>query len=185
MSSGSSPSSLPIAGTEYAVGVANGTDAIELALRAIGTAPGDDVILPANTFVATAEAVVRCGARPVLVDCGEDFLIDPTLLGPLITDRTSAVIPVHLYGQMANIEAIRGVAGGAVRIIEDAAQSQGAQRWGRRAGSLGDVAATSFYPGKNLGAYGDAGAVMTSSEDAADLVRAHAKPRWRAQVRTL
>ena len=158
--------------TEHAVGVANGTDAIELALRAIGTVPGDDVILPANTFVATAEAVVRCGARPVLVDCAEDFLIDPTLLGPLITERTRAVIPVHLYGQMANMEAIRSVVGPTVRIIEDAAQAQGAERWGRRAGSLGDIAATSFYPGKNLGAYGDAGAVMTSSEEAADRVRA-------------
>ena len=158
--------------TQFAIGVANGTDAIELALRGVGIGAGDEVIIPANTFVATPEAVVRCGAVPVLVDCGDDFLIDPTLVADRLTDRTKAVIPVHLYGQMAPVEHIRDVVGSDILIIEDAAQAQGAERWGRRAGSVGDAAATSFYPGKNLGAYGDAGCVMTSLEPAAELIMA-------------
>jgi len=148
---------------EHSIGVANGTDAIELALRAVGIGVGDEVILPANTFIATPEAVVRCGAVPVVVDCGKDYLIDPELVAAQVTARTRAVIPVHLYGQMAAVEDLRAAVGADILIVEDAAQSQGAERWGRRAGSVGDVAATSFYPGKNLGAYGDAGAVMTSS----------------------
>lgn len=159
-------------GVDHVVGVANGTDAIELALRGHDVGFGDEVILPANSFVATAEAVARTGARPVLVDCGQDFLIDPSLLPSVLNDRTRAVIPVHLFGQMAEIERIRDIVGPEVAIIEDAAQAQGAERWGHRAGSVGDAAATSFYPGKNLGAYGDAGAVMTKSKRVADRVRA-------------
>ncbi|MFC9921434.1 DegT/DnrJ/EryC1/StrS family aminotransferase [Rhodococcus sp. NPDC127527] len=159
-------------GARHAVGVGNGTDAVEIALRSVGVGRGDEVILPANTFVATAEAVVRCGATPVLVDCDEDFLIDPALVGERLTSRTRAVIPVHLYGQMARVEAVREAVGAEVAIVEDAAQAQGAERFGRRAGSLGDVAATSFYPGKNLGAYGDAGAVLTDSDAAAESIRA-------------
>ncbi len=158
-------------GTDYAIGVANGTDAVELALRGAGIGLNDEVILPANTFVATAEAVVRCGAVPVLVDCDEDFLIDVTQVAARVTDRTRAIIPVHLYGQAAPVELIQRAVGPDILIVEDAAQAQGAERWGRRAGSLGDVAATSFYPGKNLGAYGDAGAVMTSSSAMADRIR--------------
>jgi len=159
-------------GVSHVLGVANGTDALVLALRASGIGPGDEVIIPANTFVATAEAVALVGAIPVLVDPGEDFLMAPDTLAAAITPRTRAVIPVHLYGQVADVAAIREVVGSDLVIIEDAAQSQGAIRDGAYAGSLGDVAATSFYPGKNLGAYGDAGGVSTNSPGIADAVRA-------------
>ena len=155
-------------GVDHVVGVANGTDALEIALVAAGVAEGDEVIIPANTFVATAEAVVRVGARVVLADCDDNYLIDPAEVARRTTRRTRAVVPVHLYGQTADVEGIRAAVGPDVLIVEDAAQSQGARRNGRRAGALGDVAATSFYPGKNLGAYGDAGAVMTSSPAMAD-----------------
>jgi dTDP-4-amino-4,6-dideoxygalactose transaminase len=156
---------------DHVIGVGNGTDAIELALRGVGIGESDEVILPANTFVATAEAIARCGAVPVFVDCDADYLIDPTLIAERITARTRAVIPVHLYGQMAAVEQIRAIVGPDVLIVEDAAQAHGAQRWGRRAGSVADAAATSFYPGKNLGAYGDAGAVITSSDSVCAKVR--------------
>jgi dTDP-4-amino-4,6-dideoxygalactose transaminase len=157
---------------EHAIGVGNGTDALELALRAAGVRQGDEVIIPANTFVATAEAVVRAGATVKFVDCDENFLIDPSLLAAAITARTRAVVAVHLYGQTADIDAVRAAIGQDILLIEDAAQSQGAQYRGRRAGSLGDAAGTSFYPGKNLGAYGDGGAVMTTSDTIAQRVRA-------------
>jgi dTDP-4-amino-4,6-dideoxygalactose transaminase len=167
-------------GVRHCVGVASGTDAIELALRAAGIGAGDECVLPANTFVATAEAVVRAGAAPVLVDCEPDTgLIDPAAVGAAVGSRTRAVLPVHLYGQAAAVERIRPVAGDAL-IVEDAAQSQGALRHGVPTGSLGDIAATSFYPGKNLGAYGDAGAVMTDDDDLAEavrLLRDHGSPR--------
>jgi dTDP-4-amino-4,6-dideoxygalactose transaminase len=159
-------------GVAHAVGVGNGTDALEIALAAHGIGPGDEVIIPANTFVATAEAVVRVGADVVLADCDDDFLLDPVRVGERLTGRTRAVVAVHLYGQVAPVEQIRRVVGPDVLVVEDAAQSQGARRHGVRAGALGDVAATSFYPGKNLGAYGDAGAVLTSSDDIAARVRA-------------
>ena len=158
-------------GVAHAIGVGTGTDAIELALRGTGIGPGDDVIVPANTFVATAEAVLRAGATVVFADCDEDFLLDPEDLRTRLTSRTRAVIAVHLYGQTAAVDEIRAVVGPSVVLIEDAAQAQGARHRGRRAGSLGDVAGTSFYPGKNLGAYGDAGAVMTSSHAIAERVR--------------
>jgi dTDP-4-amino-4,6-dideoxygalactose transaminase len=157
-------------GVEHCIGVGNGTDAIELALRAVGVGPGDEVIAPANTFVATAEAIVRTGATLVLADCDEHFLLDPAAADAAITGRTKAVVPVHLYGQMAPTE--RYSAANGVHIVEDAAQSQGATRNGRRSGSVGVVAATSFYPGKNLGAYGDAGAVTTDDTDIAERLRA-------------
>jgi Predicted pyridoxal phosphate-dependent enzyme apparently involved in regulation of cell wall biogenesis len=156
----------------HVIGVGNGTDAIELALRAAGIGSGDEVVVPANTFVATAEAVVRAGGRVVFADCDEDFLLDPTTLGRALTSRTKAVIAVHLYGQTAPIDDIRSVIGKTRTLIEDAAQAQGARYRGRRAGSLADAAGTSFYPGKNLGAYGDAGAVLTSSAVIAERVRA-------------
>jgi dTDP-4-amino-4,6-dideoxygalactose transaminase len=160
-------------GAAHCVGVANGTDALELALRARGVGPGDEVVLPANTFVATAEAVSRTGARPVLVDCDpEHLLVDPDRVGAAVTGRTRAVVAVHLYGQMAPVDGLREVVPAGVDIIEDAAQSQGATRHGQGSGSVGAVAATSFYPGKNLGAYGDAGAVLTSDEATAATVRA-------------
>jgi dTDP-4-amino-4,6-dideoxygalactose transaminase len=158
-------------GVGHAIGVGTGTDAIELALRGAGIGPGDDVILPANTFVATAEAVLRAGATVVFADCDEDFLLDPQDLRTRMTSRTRAVIAVHLYGQTAAIDEIRAVVGPSVVLVEDAAQAQGARYQGRRAGSLGDVAGTSFYPGKNLGAYGDGGAVLTASDAIAERVR--------------
>src|SRR4051794_33967423 len=157
-------------GVGHCIGVGNGTDAIELALRAVGVGPGDEVITAANTFVATAEAIVRTGATLVLADCDEHFLLDPNAAVAAITSRTRAIVPVHLYGQMAPME--RYAAAEGVHLIEDAAQSQGAVRHGRRSGSVGTVAGTSFYPGKNLGAYGDAGAITT--DDAGLAERLHA-----------
>lgn len=159
-------------GVGHAVGVGNGTDAIELALRAVDVGPGDEVITAANTFVATAEAIVRTGATLVLADCDDSFLLDPKALESVLTERTRVVIPVHLYGQMASLDAIREVVGPDVIIIEDAAQSQGASQDGKRSGAVGTAAATSFYPGKNLGGYGDSGAVTTNSDLVAERVRA-------------
>jgi dTDP-4-amino-4,6-dideoxygalactose transaminase len=157
-------------GVAHCVGVANGTDALELALRAVGVGPGDEAILPANTFIATAEAVARVGARVVLVDCDPvTYLIDPVAALDAVTPATKAILPVHLYGQHAPVEELRPAG---VPIVEDAAQSQGATRHGVPAGSgPGAIAATSFYPGKNLGAYGDAGAVVTDDEGLATMVR--------------
>jgi dTDP-4-amino-4,6-dideoxygalactose transaminase len=157
----------------HAVGVANGTDAIELALRALGVRAGDEVIVPTNTFIATAEAVERAGARVVLVDCEDRYLfIDPDRVADALTARTRAVVAVHLYGQAAPVELLRTVVGADVAIVEDAAQAHGARRRGRFVMGLGDVAATSFYPSKNLGAWGDAGAVLTSNSQLALRVRA-------------
>ena len=160
-------------GARHCVGVANGTDALELALRAVGVRPDGEVVLPANTFIATAEAVSRIGAIPVLVDVDEEhLLIDPAQVERALTPRTQAVIPVHLYGQVAPVDELAAMCADAgVPMVEDAAQSQGATRHGRGAGIWGLVAATSFYPGKNLGAAGDAGAVTTSDSDLADRVR--------------
>ncbi|BCJ49727.1 glutamine--scyllo-inositol aminotransferase [Actinoplanes sp. NBRC 14428] len=159
-------------GLPHCVGVANGTDALELALRAVGAGPGTEVILPANTFIATAEAVARAGARVVLVDCDPGtYLLDVDAALAAVTPATRAIAPVHLYGQLAPVERLRaGLAGRDVAIVEDAAQCQGATRFGRAAGA-GGIAATSFYPGKNLGAYGDAGAVVTASAELATTVR--------------
>ena len=160
-------------GVEYCVGVGNGTDAVELALRAAGVRPGDEVIIPVNTFIATAEAVSRIGAVPVFVDVDVDhLLIDPAAVEAAISPRTRAIVPVHLYGQTAPMEELAAIAEkhGLV-IVEDAAQSQGAASEVGRAGTLGRVAATSFYPGKNLGAAGDAGAVLTDDPAVAAFVR--------------
>ncbi len=161
-------------GVRHCVGVANGTDAVELALRAVGVGAGDEVIVPVNTFAATAEAVARIGARPVFVDCDRHTcLIDVPAALAAIRPATKAVIPVHLYGQLAPVEELQeGLAGTGVRIVEDAAQCQGATRKDRTPGSgPGAIAATSFYPGKNLGAYGDAGAVLTDDDELARTVR--------------
>lgn len=160
-------------GVDHCVGVANGTDAVELALRAVGVGPGDEVIIPVNTFIATAEAATRIGAVPVFVDVDDEFLlIDPAAVEAAITARTRAIVPVHLYGQTAPMEALNALAERhGVVIVEDAAQSQGASSSVGRAGSIGRVAATSFYPGKNLGAAGDAGAVLTDDPDVAQFVR--------------
>ena len=160
-------------GVEHVIGVSNGTDALELAFRAVGVGPGDEVVMPANTFIATAEAVSRIGAVPVFVDVDpEHLLIDPDAVAAAITPRTRAVVPVHLYGQTAPVEQVRAVADAhGIAVVEDAAQSQGASSAAGRAGTLGRVAATSFYPGKNLGAAGDAGAVMTDDAAVAALIR--------------
>lgn len=161
-------------GVEHCVGVANGTDALEMALRAASVGPGDEVVLPVNTFIATAEAVCRLGAVPVFVDAEpETLLMDCKQVRDTLTGRTKAVVPVHLFGQAAAVEEIMGMVEdvGEVAVVEDAAQSQGATRHGRATGSLGDVAATSFYPGKNLGAAGDAGAVTTDDSEIARAVR--------------
>jgi dTDP-4-amino-4,6-dideoxygalactose transaminase len=157
----------------HCIGVANGTDALELALRAAGVTARGEVILPANTFIATAEAVSRIGATPVLVDVDPEYLlIDPERVAEAVTERTQAIVPVHLFGQVAPVEKLIPIAEsvGAV-VVEDAAQSQGATRNGRYAGSLGVAAGTSFYPGKNLGAAGDAGAVTTNHPEIAARIR--------------
>jgi len=161
-------------GVPHCVAMGNGTDAIEIALRALGVAPGDECIVPANTFIATAEAVARAGATPVVVDCADDetYLIDVNAVEAAVTPRTAAIIPVHLYGQAAPVECLVPLAKrNGIWLVEDAAQAQGARRNGTSAGALGDAAATSFYPGKNLGAYGDAGAALTSSADVAARMR--------------
>ncbi len=169
-------------GVPHCVAMGNGTDAIEIALRALGVGRGDECILPANTFIATAEAVSRVGATPVLVDCADDetYLMDIKAVETAVTPRTAAFIPVHLYGQAAPVEQLLPLARRiGARVVEDAAQSQGARRNGVSAGALGDAAATSFYPGKNLGAYGDAGAALTGSADVAArmrMIRDHGSP---------
>ena len=159
-------------GVAHCVGVANGTDAVELALRAVGVGPGDEVVMPANTFVATAEAAARAGARVVLADIDPGtHLVDVAAMLKAVGPATKAVVPVHLYGQLAEVEQLHTeLAGSGVAVVEDAAQCQGALRNGLAAGS-GGIAATSFYPGKNLGAYGDAGAVTTDDADLAATVR--------------
>jgi dTDP-4-amino-4,6-dideoxygalactose transaminase len=161
-------------GQAHMVGVSSGTDALELALRAIGVGPGDEVVVPANSFIASAGAVARIGAHPVFIDCDPiHLLIDPTQLASVISDRTRAVMPVHLYGQIAPMDELTSVLRRTgVPLVEDAAQAHGASQHGRKAGSWGIAATYSFYPGKNLGAYGDAGAVGTDSEQIADAIEA-------------
>jgi dTDP-4-amino-4,6-dideoxygalactose transaminase len=150
-------------GVDHVVGVASGTDALEVPLRALGVRPGDEVIVPANTFIATAEAVIRAGAVPTFADVGQDALVDPSSIEAAITPRTVGIVPVHLFGQMADMAAVEAVAARhGLFVLEDAAQAQGATQDGRSAGTIGVAAGTSFYPGKNLGAYGDAGAMLTN-----------------------
>jgi dTDP-4-amino-4,6-dideoxygalactose transaminase len=160
-------------GAKYAVGVSSGTSALHLALMAMGIGPGDEVITAANTFIATAEAINHAGAEVSLVDCDPaSFTINTTLIEKAITEKTKAIIPVHLYGQAADMDAVLEIARKHdLKVLEDAAQAQGAEYKGKRAGSMGDAAAFSFYPAKNLGAYGDAGIVVTNSEEIADGVR--------------
>lgn len=160
-------------GTRHCVGVASGTAALELTLAALGVGPGDEVIVPASTFFATAAAVKTVGATPVFVDVDPaTLLIMPDALRAALTPRTMAVIVVHLYGQPADMDAIGAVAANAgIAVIEDAAQAHGARWRGRRAGGLGHAGCFSFYPGKNLGAFGDAGAVVTDDAQLADAIR--------------
>ena len=157
----------------HCVGVGNGLDAIHLLLRAYGIGPGDEVLVPSNTFIATWLAVTQCGATPVPVEpLASTHNIDPALLEGHITPRTRAIVPVHLYGQPADMDPINAVAAKhKLVVIEDAAQAQGARYKGRRVGSLGHAAATSFYPGKNLGALGDGGAVLTRDAQIAAKVK--------------
>jgi len=158
---------------KHCMGVGNGLEALHLLLRAYGIGPGDEVIVPANNFIATWLAVTECGATPVPVDPNiKTHNIDPALVGDAITNRTRAIIPVHLYGQPADMDPINLLAAKyGLIVIEDAAQAQGACYKGRRAGSLGHAAATSFYPGKNLGALGDGGAVLTNDDAIAEKVK--------------
>jgi dTDP-4-amino-4,6-dideoxygalactose transaminase len=160
-------------GTSHAVGVANGTDALSIALRAYGVGPGDEVVTVANTFIATGEAILLNGARPVFVDVDEaSFTMDPGAIEAAITKHTKVILPVHLYGHPANMDAVLAVAGSrGLPVLEDAAQAHGAEVGGRRAGSLGHAACFSFYPGKNLGAYGDAGAITTNDAEFAARAR--------------
>ena len=160
-------------GATHCVGVASGTDALLLALRALGIGPGDEVIVPGNTFIATALAVSHAGATPVLADVREsDFCLDPAAFEAAITPRTKAVVPVHLFGHPAPMDEIVSIARGhGLKVLEDACQAHGARWHGRPAGSLGDAAAFSFYPGKNLGAYGDGGAVVTNDPDVDERLR--------------
>ena len=172
----------PYCGCEHAVGVGSGTDALWLALLASDVGPGDEVITVPNTFIATTEAISYCGAHPVFVDVdATSYNMDPALLEAAITPRTKAIIPVHLFGQMADMDPIMDIAKrhGLV-VIEDASQAHGAENKGRRAGSIGHAGCFSFYPGKNLGACGEAGAVVTRDEQLAQRVRVlrdHGQPK--------
>jgi dTDP-4-amino-4,6-dideoxygalactose transaminase len=153
--------------SRHAVGVASGTDALWFALLAIGVGPGDEVITVPNSFMATAEAITYCGAEPVFVDVDErTYTMDPQKLDLAITSRTKAIIPVHLFGQPADMDPILEFArANGLFVIEDAAQAHGAVYKGHKVGTLGDAACFSFYPGKNLGAFGEAGAVVTNSDE--------------------
>ena len=160
-------------GCQHAVGVSSGLDALRLALASLGIGPGDEVIIPANTYIATALAVTAQGARPVLVDCDPStYTIDVHRIVRVITARTRAIIPVHLTGQSADMDPILDLAAQyGLRVVEDAAQAHGTRYKGRPCGAMGDAGCFSFYPGKNLGAYGDAGLVTTNDKLLADRLR--------------
>ena len=160
-------------GTDHCIGVSNGTDALKLALIAAEIGPGDEVITTPHTFGATVEAILQVGARAVLTDIEPDyFTLDIGQIENKLTSRTKAIIPVHIYGQMADMDPLVELAREkGLKIIEDAAQAHGALYKGRRAGSIGDIGCFSFYPGKNLGAYGDAGGLVTNDEGLADRLR--------------
>jgi dTDP-4-amino-4,6-dideoxygalactose transaminase len=160
-------------GVDHAIGVANGTDALELTFRALGIGPGDEVLVPANTFIATAEAVVLAGATPVFVDVDpETLLVSPETIRPALGRRTAAIVVVPLYGHMPPMDDIGRLAGSKqIALIEDAAQAHGSTWKGRKAGTFGLAGCFSFYPGKNLGAFGDAGAVVTDDAALARRIR--------------
>lgn len=159
---------------KYCVGVGNGLDALMLALKALGVGEGDEVIIPSNTYIATALAVTYVGATPIFVEPDiRTFNINPSLIEASITEKTKAIMPVHLYGQACDMDPIMKVAKKhGLMVVEDCAQAHGATYKGQKVGSFGDAAGFSFYPGKNLGALGDAGAVVTNDKDLADKVRA-------------
>lgn len=159
-------------GAKYAVGLNSGYDALHMSLRAAGIGPGDEVIVPAHTFVATCSAVVNAGATPVLVDVTDDFNIDVTKIEPAITSRTRGIIPVHLSGWMADMPAVMAIAKTHnLVVVEDACQSLGSSINGKRAGSWGRTGCWSFYPFKILGGYGDGGAITTDDEEVARFAR--------------
>ncbi len=159
-------------GVKYAIGVASGSDALILALRALDIEPGDEVITTPFTFVATAHAIVHCGAKPVFVDVEPDtFNINPALIEPAITKKTKAIVPVHLYGHPADMDPIMAIAKAYhLYVVEDAAQAFGARYNGKKVGSIGHVGCFSFFPTKNLGCYGDGGMVITDNPDIAEKV---------------
>lgn len=158
---------------DHAIGLANGLDALHLALRAMDVGPGDEVIVPSNTYIATWLAVSQCGATPVPVEPDPTtHNLDPALIEAAITPRTKVILPVHLYGQPADLDPILSIARKhGLRVLEDGAQAHGARYKGRRIGGHGDAVAWSFYPGKNLGALGDGGAVTTNDPELADRIR--------------
>lgn len=160
--------------TKYCVGVGNGLDALMLALKALGVGEGDEVIVPSNTYIATALAVTYVGAKPIFVEPDiKTFNIDPNRIEAAITDKTKTIMPVHLYGQACDMDPIMEIAQKySLYVVEDCAQAHGATYKGKKIGSFGDAAGFSFYPGKNLGALGDAGAMVTNSKEIADKVRA-------------
>lgn len=161
-------------GTKYCIGVGNGLDALILVLKAFDIGEGDEVIVPSNTYIATALAVTYVGAKPVFVEPRiETFNIDPSLIEAAINEHTKAIMPVHLYGQACDMNPIMAIAKKyGLKVIEDCAQAHGATYKGQKIGTFGDAAGFSFYPGKNLGALGDAGAVVTNNEEIATKVRA-------------
>lgn len=158
---------------KYAVGVNSGLSALELGMRALGIEPGDEVITPVNSFIASSSAISFCGAEPVLVDCLPDtYNINPEKVEKIITKKTKAIMPVHLYGQPANMDAIMRIARKyRLLVVEDACQAHGARYKKKKVGSIGDMAAFSFYPGKNLGAYGDGGMLVTNKKRIAEKVK--------------
>jgi dTDP-4-amino-4,6-dideoxygalactose transaminase len=160
--------------TQHALGVGSGTDALWLALLALGVGPGDEVITVPNSFMATAEAISLCGARPVFVDVDpRSYTMDPARLEAAITLRTQAVVPVHIFGQMADMATILAIARRhGTPVVEDACQAHGAEQNGRKAGSLGVAGCFSFYPGKNLGAFGEAGAITTDEAELCSKIQA-------------
>jgi dTDP-4-amino-4,6-dideoxygalactose transaminase len=170
-------------GAKHGIGVANGTEALFLALKALGIGEGDEVIVQANTFIATAAAVSHTGATPVFVDCDpQSYCIDPAKVSSAITPKTKAIMPVHLFGHPADMDTILSIArSNGLKVIEDCAQAHGTHHKGKQVGALGDAAGFSFYPSKTLGAYGDAGMVLTNSDEIADkvkLLRDNGRTTW-------
>ena len=165
----------------HAVGVGSGTDALHIALRALDIGQGDEVITTAHTAVATASAIDLAGAKPIFVDIEPDFFtIDPDLIEDAITPKTKAIIPVHIYGQPCNMDAIMEIANkNNLKVIEDCAQTHGAEYNGKRVGSIGDVGCFSFYPTKNLGAIGDGGALVTNDSKLVEKVRLFREYGWK------
>lgn len=170
--------------SKHGIGVANGSDALNISLMGLGVGPGDEVIAPSFTFFATAGAIARTGATPVFVDIDPNtFNIDPAAIEKAVTDKTKAIIPVHLYGQMADMDRIKEIADKHnISIVEDAAQAIGSEYKGKKVGELGTVACYSFFPTKNLGAYGDAGMIITADDEIGEkmrVIRVHgSKPKY-------